>query len=89
MNLARHTSATDLPRLELPTFFFCRSRKCVEGVARELAATLGWHRVGANHAVLVATCAYGMALTGATFSALPRRQDYFEVVDTDSLGRTQ
>ena len=38
--------------LELPALVFCRSRKRVEGVARELAATLGWDRVGAYHAGL-------------------------------------
>ena len=38
--------------LELPALVFCRSRKRVEGIARELAATLGWHRVGAYHAGL-------------------------------------
>jgi ATP-dependent DNA helicase RecQ len=36
----------------LPALVFCRSRKRVEGVARELAATLGWERVGAYHAGL-------------------------------------
>lgn len=38
--------------LALPALVFCRSRKRVEGVARELAATLGWDRVGAYHAGL-------------------------------------
>jgi ATP-dependent DNA helicase RecQ len=38
--------------LPLPTLVFCRSRKGVEGVARELGATLGWDRVGAYHAGL-------------------------------------
>jgi ATP-dependent DNA helicase RecQ len=38
--------------LPLPALIFCRSRKRVESVARELAATLGWHRVGAYHAGL-------------------------------------
>ena len=40
-----------LPLL-LPALVFCRSRKRVEGVARELADTLGWDRVGAYHAGL-------------------------------------
>ena len=38
--------------LPLPALVFCRSRKRVEGVARELATTLGWDRVGAYHAGL-------------------------------------
>ena len=38
--------------LKLPALVFCRSRKRVEGVARELAVTLGWNRVGAYHAGL-------------------------------------
>ena len=38
--------------LKLPALVFCRSRKRVEGVARELARTLGWNRVGACHAEL-------------------------------------
>jgi len=39
-------------RLPLPALIFCRSRKRVESVARELAATLGYNRVGAYHARL-------------------------------------
>lgn len=36
--------------LKLPALVFCRSRKRVETVARNLAATLGWDRVAAYHA---------------------------------------
>ena len=46
---AEGTSNAGLP-LETPTLVFCRSRKRVETVARSLAATLGWDRVGAYHA---------------------------------------
>jgi ATP-dependent DNA helicase RecQ len=38
--------------LALPALVFCRSRKRVEDVARNLAGTLGWDRVGAYHAGL-------------------------------------
>jgi ATP-dependent DNA helicase RecQ len=41
-------------RVELPAIVFCRSRKRVEGVARDLAPTLGYERCAAYHAGLTA-----------------------------------